>query len=310
MMMHRISLIVATKDRPDDLRKLLESLRGQTVAPDEIIVVDASGEPVDSVVLEFSDLPMRYLRHLPPSATAQRNAGIRACKPDATLIGFADDDTTFEPQAFANMLSFWNGAAPDILGAAFNYRNCPRQGNASLKRSALVEWLGVYSSRPGSVARSGWQTVIGEVAETQFVEWIPSGASIFRREVFSQSVFDEVFESYSYLEDLDISYTISRVGRLAVVAGAGFFHFPSPGGRVSARQFGRFEVRNRLYFVRKHHLSLSRCYLGVAIRLAMSVCIGLAKGNTILLRRALGNMEELMRPSVMPANTFTATHSR
>jgi glycosyltransferase involved in cell wall biosynthesis len=75
--MHRISLIVATKDRPDDLRKLLESLRRQTVQPAEIVVVDASREPVEPVLVEFPELTTLYLRHWPPSAAAQRNAGMR-----------------------------------------------------------------------------------------------------------------------------------------------------------------------------------------------------------------------------------------
>jgi hypothetical protein len=263
-------------------------------------VVDASREPVEPVIAEFPELTTRYLGHWPPSASAQRNAGIRACEPAATLIGFADDDTTFEPLAFANMQSFWRDAAPDILGAAFNIRNLPPRGAPILKHSALAEKLGLYSARPGTVSLSGWQTVIGEIAETQFVDWIPSTASIFRREVFDRDVFDEFFESYSYLEDLDISYSISRKGRLAVVADAGFSHFPSPGGRVSIRQFGRYEVRNRLHFVRKHGLSIYRCHLGLAIRLAISVCSGLLQRDASLFGRALGNIEELMLQSIAP----------
>jgi len=301
-MMRRLSLIVATKDRPDDLRRLLGSLRLQTITPNEIIVVDASTDAVEPVVIEFPELPMRYVRHWPPSAAAQRNAGIRACEPSATLIGFVDDDTTFEPRAFENMLSFWDGAAPDILGAAFALQDYPERGNSFLKHSVLAERLGLYSSRPGSVSPSGWQTIMGEIAQTQFVEWIPSTAAIFRREVFVQNLFDDVFDSYSYLEDLDLSYTISRVGRLAVVANAGFRHFPSLGGGVSARQFGRYEVRNRLYFVRKHHLSLSRCYLGLAIRLAMSVASTMTQRNASLFSRSLGNLEELMNQCAASLN--------
>jgi hypothetical protein len=72
---------------------------------------------------------------------------------------------------------------------------------------------------------------------------------------------------------------------------------------VSARAFGRYEVRNRLYFVRKHCLSISRCYLGLTIRLAMSIGSGLASLNAGLLLRALGNIEELMRQSVTPLTT-------
>lgn len=308
--MDKISLIVATKDRPDDLRKLLESLRDQAIGPAEIVVIDASHEPIEPVVAEFPELTTRYLRHWPPSAAAQRNAGIRACDPTSTLIGFADDDTTFEPQAFENMLHFWSKSGADVLGAAFNIRNYRLRGSGFLKRSALAERLGFYSPKPGSVSLSGWQTINGELPETRFVEWLPSGAVLFRREVFGKDAFDEYFESYSYLEDLDFSYTISRAGRLAVVADAGFSHFPSPGGRVSARAFGRYEVRNRIYFVRKHRLSLPRCYLGIAIRLAMTVSSGLVHQDAGLFGRALGNIEELMIQSTAQSISVPAAPAR
>lgn len=297
-MTHRISLIVATKDRPADLRRLLESLRNQTVEPAEIVVVDASREPVEQVVAEFSDLTTRYLRHWPPSGAAQRNAGVQACASSSTLIGFADDDTIFEPRAFENMLNFWEQAEPDILGAAFNIRNYPHRRRSFLKYNYLTERLGLYSSRPGNVSLSGWQTIITELPETCFVNWLPLGAAVFRREVFNTAIFDYFFESYSYLEDLDFSYTVGRTGRLAVVADAGFSHFSSPDGRVSARLFGRYEVRNRIYFVRKHGLSIGRCYLGLVVRLAMSVYSSALQWDADLFGRTLGNMEELIRKRV------------
>jgi len=293
-MNNSISLIVATKHRPDDLRPMLDSLQNQTMPPAEIIVVDASSDPVESILNEFPALSLRYFRHLPPSAAAQRNAGIQACSPDATLIGFADDDIQFEPNAFENLLRFWESASPDTLGAAFNLRNYPQRGPSFLKHSRISEALGLYSPRPGSVSQSGWQTVIPGLTETQFVDWLPTTAVTFRKSAFELSLFDDFYDSYSYLEDLDLSYTISRSGRLAVVAEAGFRHFPSPRGRVSPFQFGRCEVRNRLHFVRKHKLSLSRCYLGLAIRLAMSIGGGIVRINRSLLERALGNLQELV----------------
>jgi GT2 family glycosyltransferase len=303
--MHRISLIVATKDRPDDLRRLLENLHGQTAPPDEILIIDASQPPVEFILKQFPQLVIRYLPHWPPSATAQRNAGIQACDPIATLIGFADDDTTFEPLAFANMRSFWDSAPQDILGAAFNLCNYPARGNQFLKHSKLADFIGLYSAKPGMVAHSGWQTMIGKVATNQFVDWLPTAAVLFRRCVFDQNIFDEIFDSYSYLEDLDLSYTISRIGRLAVVADAGFCHFSSPNGRVSTRQFGRCEVRNRLYLVKKHHLSKIRCYLGLAIRLLMSVGSGLVTKDKSQLNRALGNIEEILKQTAVPAKNLT-----
>jgi len=293
-MTHYLSLVIATKDRPHDLRKMLSSLQNQTMAPTEIIVVDASSDPVESILKEFPILPFRYLRHLKPSAAAQRNAGIQACSPGATLIGFADDDIVFEPGAFEHLLRFWHSAPSDTLGASFNLKNYPQRGPSFLKHSKISEALGLYSPRPGSVSKSGWQTVIPGLAQDQFVDWLPTTAVTFRREAFQLSLFDDFYESYSYLEDLDLSYTVGRSGRLAVVAEAGFHHFPSPSGRVTPYQFGRYEVRNRLYFVRKHNLSLLRCYLGLAIRLAMSLISGIGHLNRSQLERALGNLQELL----------------
>ena len=293
-MIHSLSLVVATKDRPDDLRKMLNSLQDQGIHPAEIIVVDASLEPVEAVLKDFPGLPLRYLRHMPPSAAAQRNAGIQACSPSATLIGFADDDITFEPKAFEHLLNFWDNASPDTLGAAFNLRNYPHRGPSVLKHSRIAEAFGLYSSRPGTVSPSGWQSVVPGLIETEFVDWLPTTAVTFRKETFKLGLFDDFYESYSYLEDLDFSYTISRNGRLAVVADAGFGHFPSPSGRVTLFQFGRFEVRNRLHFVRKHGLSLSRCYVGLTLRMAMSVGSGITRINPGLLKRALGNLLELV----------------
>ena len=292
-MKHWVSLVVATKDRPDDLRRMMGSLQNQTMPPMEIVVVDASSNSVEAILKEFPALSLRYLRHLPPSAAAQRNAGIHDCSASATLIGFADDDVIFEPKAFELMMRFWDAAPPETLGAAFNLLNYPQRGPSLLKNSRFSESLGLYSPRPGSVSRSGWQTVIPGLSETQYVDWLPTTAVTFRKEAFQLSLFDAFYESYSYLEDLDLSYTISRRGRLAVVAEAGYLHFPSPSGRVTSFQFGRYEVRNRLHFVRKQNLSLARCYLGIAIRLAMSFGSGITQMNRGQLERALGNLLEL-----------------
>jgi len=291
-MTHRISIVVATKDRPADLCRLLDSLRGQSAPPAEVVIVDASQTPVESVVAGFPELALRYLRHWPPSAAAQRNAGIRACGPAAALIGFVDDDTTFEPEAFANMRNFWQSAAPDVLGASFNIRNYPRRPAQFLKQSRLAAKLGLYSPVPGNVAPSGWQTIIPELPETRFVDWLPSGAVLWRREVFRERLFDEFYHAYSYLEDLDFSYAAGRRGKLAVVADAGFFHFPSPGGRISQRQFGAVEVRNRLYFVRKYGLSRPRCYLGLGIRLTLTAAQAIRRPK--MAARAAGNLQAIL----------------
>ena len=263
---NNIAFVVATKDRPGDLRTMLRSLADQSRRPDQVVIVDSSAAPVQSVAEEFGGLNVKYIHVDRPSASSQRNTGIRAVDEGMDLIAFLDDDVVLEAGSLEVMLDFWAAAPAEIGGAAFNYLNCVLPGGRALKQSRLVRWLGLYSDEPGRVAPSGWQTVTGVVDRTIWVDWLCSGASVWRRNILQEFHFDEFFDGYSYLEDLDLSYSIGRKYRLAIVADAGFRHYPSSSGRPSFFRFGKVEVRNRLYFVRKHKLSVWRCYVALIIR--------------------------------------------
>jgi len=250
-----IGVVVPTKDRRDDLGSLLENLEGQSAPPARVIVVDGGDEPVESLVHGTKyGFPVEYLRHRPPSAAAQRNAGIALLKGRHALIGLLDDDIQLAPDALEHMLAFWTSeGAHGVAGAAFCQEGMVGFGQAGLlKRSRFAEALGLYSRRPGCVAASGWHTPVGTVTEDTPVEWLQTGAAVWRSEVFDRHRFDERFHSYSYLEDLDFSYGVSRSARLVVVANARYRHFDHFSDRAGPwyREFGEMEVENRLYFVR------------------------------------------------------------
>ncbi len=287
--MMTVCFIVATKDRPDDLRRMLESLAAQTRPPSLVIVVDSSAHPVSRVVDEFRGrLRVDYIRHRPPSASAQRNAGIAAAPSDIGLLGFLDDDAALEPDAMEKMLAFWESAPPDLGGCAFNMANHPAQAFSALKRWRIVKTLELYGE-PGRVMPSGWQTMTGFVSHDTWVDWIPSGAALWRAEIVRTCRFDEFFDGYSYLEDLDFSYTIRRRWRLAIVADARYHHYPSAVRAARPYSFGRIEVRNRLYFVSKHGLSYPRCWLGLALRMGITLYDAAARFDRGALARAFGN---------------------
>lgn len=294
----RLSFVVATKDRPADLIRLLESLANQTRKPDHVIVVDSSTEPVQDLLASFPQLATVYIRHLQPSAAAQRNAGIQACASNSTLIGFVDDDAEFERGAIAQMLDFWGSVPDDVAGASFNLRNYQMLPGRKAKASCLVNALGIYPRRPGGVSLSGWQSVFGEVSNVLETEWLPTTAIIWRASVLCNSRFDEFFEGYSYLEDLDFSYTVSRKYRLLVVPGAGYYHHPSLSGRCNARDAARAEVRNRFYFVRKHGLSVWRCWIAMTLRVLMTATGGLFYLRRRDVLRAAYNLQEMLRQAL------------
>ena len=155
MSAHRIAFVVPTKDRPDDLRKMLASLAQQTRRPDQIVVVDGSDPPVREVVEEFGLLPIEYVRVFPPSLARQRNAGMARLGGDITLGGYLDDDLVLEPQAVHRMVEFWQAAGLDVGGAAFTISNNPPPGALRLK-----QLFGIDDARPGRMLRSGFASSI------------------------------------------------------------------------------------------------------------------------------------------------------
>jgi GT2 family glycosyltransferase len=293
---NKLAFVVATKDRPDEIRTLMKNLSSQSRRPDELIIVDGSDAPLDEASLPKGAFPVKYLRSRPPSASRQRNVGLGAVAPEINLIGFLDDDVVLETHAVENMMEFWKSCPEDVGGVSFNLLNHPPLYAADLKSLPLAEKLGLYSRERGRVLPSGFQTMLGRTDETVFVQWLPSGASIWRREVFSRISFDEWFKGYSYLEDLDFSYRVGKSFRLAVLGGAGYRHYPAPGGRGSGYQFGAREVLHRLHFVAKHsELSLMKCVIGLGVRFLMNLIMSVREKNPYYLQRALGNMAGLGR---------------
>ena len=292
----KIAFVVATKDRPEELRRMRKSLLLQSRVPDEVVIVDASAAAGPPAAAGPSRPVLRHIRSAVASAARQRNAGIEAVAADVGLIGFLDDDAVLEAKAVEEMLRFFDEFGPEVGGAAFNMVNHPPMDLSEIKRTPLAEALGLYARRGGAVTASGFQTMIGPVESTVWTDWLPTGASVWRREVFRGHRFDEWYSGYSYLEDLDFSYRVGRAYRLAVVGAARYLHLPAEGGRGSGYAFGVREVLNRLHFVRKHdELSPSKCRAALAARLAMSLAFAVRGRDPSFVARAFGNAVGLAR---------------
>jgi glycosyltransferase involved in cell wall biosynthesis len=286
--MHKVSGIIPTIGRRDDLRKMLRSLAGQSRLPDEVIVV---GDGVGDLLSEFPTLRPRFIHQPGASASQNRNAGAAASDPTADLLAFMDDDIVLEPEAFTAMMRFWESGPPDLGGAGFNVVNHPAMPVPRLKRTALAKTLGLYSDQKGAVVRSGFQTTYGYVDADMLGSWLPSWAVVYPKTVFTEYGFDNWFEGYSYLEDLDLSYRISRRYKLAMVSDARIHHFPSGTGRLENYLFGKKEILNRLWFVRKHaELSVGLCYFGLVIRTSLNLLSSVGERDWHCLQRVAGNL--------------------
>lgn len=97
----RISVVIATRDRPARLAAMLRSLAEQTLPPDErevVVVDDGSSLPDVQAVLADAEreAAVRVIRRKDPGGPATaRNAGWRASS--APLVAFTDDDCVAAP---------------------------------------------------------------------------------------------------------------------------------------------------------------------------------------------------------------------
>jgi glycosyltransferase involved in cell wall biosynthesis len=110
----RVSVVIATRDRVNRLRRLLVSLEAQTLGREEfevIVVDDASDDETRSVLADAErtgGLRLRTItRERPGGPGAARNEGV-ACA-QAGLIAFTDDDCEPTPSWLEAGIQAWDG---------------------------------------------------------------------------------------------------------------------------------------------------------------------------------------------------------
>ncbi len=103
------TVVIPTRNRPDDLARCLESVRAQATDREyEVIVVDDGSAPPVSV-----PEGVRVVRRGGAGISAARNAGIEAAA--GAVIAFADDDVEADPGWLDSVLGFLE-RHPDRVG--------------------------------------------------------------------------------------------------------------------------------------------------------------------------------------------------
>ena len=91
-----MSVVVCTRDRPNDLRRCLAALVDMKHPEFEVIVVDnaPTTHATRRIVESLTDNRVRYLRVDTPGLSRARNAGVRAARHDH--VAFTDDDVVVD----------------------------------------------------------------------------------------------------------------------------------------------------------------------------------------------------------------------
>jgi len=109
-----VSIIVRTKDRPNLLSNALRSIKEQTYANLEIVVVNDGGQDVEDLVTALTgNIPVTYLTHdRRKGRSAAANAGLKAAK--GLYLNFLDDDDVLYPDHLETLVSCLSATGGDI----------------------------------------------------------------------------------------------------------------------------------------------------------------------------------------------------
>ena len=241
-----VSLVLCTYQRPDSVKRFLDSVSAQTRPVDELIVVDASRDEATGAVVAswHGSRDVAYWRVEDPlrGLTRQRNFALETVAYD--LTAFFDDDVVLEPDCVAEMERA-HRASPGLAGVGcFAEPSIPPTRLWRLRRALGI----VPHLRPGSYTRTGMSVPWRFHEPTNQViegDWLPGCAMLLKTEAARQVRFDEALAGYGQGEDLDFSLRLRHEGRIAMVGAAHCEHLHASAGRPNAFRLGHMEICNR-----------------------------------------------------------------
>jgi GT2 family glycosyltransferase len=244
------SVVIATFERPAELRTTLESLAAQTRRPERVVIVDSSPDERSSAVVEEmrERLPLHYERAARPSAALQRNTG--ASRVTTPLVAFLDDDVFVPPETMGKLCEvFERDAAGEVGGVAARI-----DGMQHTTPRGLLWWYyrvqagyshPTYGGKlfgPGINCLPSYAESDGDLIPS---DWLNSTCVFYRAELFAREKFPE-FEGYSFLEDVHVSSRIGRTHRLYFHRTATFEHRDAPSTfKRNMRELIRMRLRHQ-----------------------------------------------------------------
>lgn len=246
----KISIVIATKNRPRSVIMCIESILIQTLLPDEIVVVDSS----DSTELKsrLNALPhdritFKYI-HARTGLTQARNMGVG--KSAGGIVIFLDDDVTLDKDYIKEITRVFNNDIEKKIGGV--------TGDIAFKhsiRNYIAQVLGsiffLFKYGDGKFQPSGRPTFARSDKITN-VECLSGSNMAFRKEIFNEFKFDENLHGYCSMEDVDFSYRVSRKYQNVYTPFAKLIHNVSPPTRDIEYARMKMEIENHYYLFKKN----------------------------------------------------------
>ncbi|HEY4629262.1 MAG TPA: glycosyltransferase, partial [Flavobacterium sp.] len=254
------------------LLQLLKSVEGQTVYPDEILIIDGSTNRETELLLQENQFENICYFLVPDNfrgLTKQRNYGLDRVASTSDVIAFLDDDTELLPDYFQELIATFTSdeVITGVGGVEVNENNWSLiKPSIAYHKHKYVEFEGyVYKEGQRNVMRNylGLQSNLGPGimpdyshgktcgfplnGKTYEVDLLVGMSFAFRKRVFDSLRFSTYFEGYGLYEDADFSIRALQFGKNVINTNVQLSHYHHPSGRPNQYIYGKMVVRNGWY---------------------------------------------------------------
>lgn len=295
-----VSIVIPTYKRHESLTRLLETVRKQTLKPEEVIIVDSSGEGREEIY--YSELKIRTIPSS-PSVCLQRNIGIKACSSD--LIMLCDDDielpsdylfrtcqflennpqegvvtglwrepnskgewvTSYPPQSIWDLLYNW------LFGLSV-WGSVDQMETSLIVRPIYSKLSKFYESKGNTLTKAGWPLVTRYEDNPQKVTVTSLGSALIRKSWIEGITFDESLESNGYGDNYGVCVQLISKGMVNVLLDCIVNHHHIKVNRMSDSFASYHRTLALGYFIKKYKTGSYRLFLWSVFGLILRNIIG------------------------------------
>lgn len=237
-MKQELTIAIPTKDRPDNVIRLLNSLQNQKNAAFLVLIADASEEKRDWCSL-FPTLAIRTILVEKGNLPRQRRALIENCQ--TKYIGFLDDDTTLSDGFLAAMLTVLNTLPENVAGATGWVDDVPGR-QSRIQNSFRRKLAGINTSKAGFLNKGGIAIpFVGKPANPVFLNHLQGPCMFYLMDLLKQYghlpwLYELYDKGFGRGEDVALSTSISKKGyNFLLVSELSCYHHTSGGGSPFAK---------------------------------------------------------------------------
>lgn len=210
----RYGILIATRNRVEQLNELLLSITNLILKPERVVISYSGENPYERIKGHEESLNIELIENIKPGQVSQKKMGLLCFGNEVDWIMFCDDDITLAPNCVTNMFDVISKHenSSKIGGAGFSV------GQDVKKVHSLLEKIGraifcLSTHPPGIVRFNGYNTSYIQERSVIYTSWLNS-ASIWRREIAKN--YDVPLENVAHAltEDLIFSHSVSHRWRL------------------------------------------------------------------------------------------------